>query len=54
MSAVLPAKDRAAGDSAGEDGDAETRSPISSAPQDVIEVGSAEPAKRRTGWWNRG
>ena len=32
----------------------EARAPISSAPQDVVEVGSAEPAKRRTGWWNRG
>jgi len=51
---AAPAKDKAAGDSAGEDSDAEKRSPISSAPQDVIEVGSAEPAKRRTGWWNRG
>ncbi|MEC7304559.1 MAG: ribonuclease E/G [Pseudomonadota bacterium] len=37
---------------AGDDND--KRAPISSAPQDVIEVGSAEPAKRRTGWWNRG
>ena len=51
---AAPAKDKAAGDSAGEDSDDEKRSPISSAPQDVIEVGSAEPAKRRTGWWNRG
>ena len=51
---AAPVKDKAAGDSAGEDSDAEKRSPISSAPQDVIEVGSAEPAKRRTGWWNRG
>ena len=34
--------------------DDDKRVPISSAPQDVIEVGSAKPAKRKTGWWNRG
>ena len=35
--------------------DADTdRAPISSAPQDVIEVGQSDPSKRRTGWWNRG
>jgi len=54
---AAPAKDAAeaaAKDEAKPDGDAEKRAPISSAPQDVIEVGSAEPAKRRTGWWNRG
>ncbi|MGC6452957.1 MAG: ribonuclease E/G [Candidatus Puniceispirillaceae bacterium] len=34
--------------------DADDRTPISSAPQDVIEVGQSEPGKRRTGWWNRG
>ena len=41
------------GDTSGEDG-SEARAPISSAPQDVIEVGSSDPGKRRTGWWNRG
>ena len=30
------------------------RAPISSAPQDVIEVGQSDPSTRRTGWWNRG
>ena len=30
------------------------RTPISSAPQDVIEVGQSDPSTRRTGWWNRG
>ena len=35
------------------DADAD-RAPISSAPQDVIEVGQSDPSKRRTGWWNRG
>ena len=54
-----PADD--AGDEAGSGGgseagndDGDARAPISSAPQDVIEVGSSDPAKRRTGWWNRG
>ena len=46
---AAPAEDKAA-----EDSDAVNRSPISSAPQDVVEVGTAEPAMRRTGWWNRG
>jgi ribonuclease E len=41
------------GSEAGND-DSDARAPISSAPQDVIEVGSSDPAKRRTGWWNRG
>ena len=49
--AEAPADDRSAADAGGDD---DKRAPISSAPQDVIEVGSAEPAKRRTGWWNRG
>ena len=35
------------------DADAD-RAPISSAPQDVIEVGQSDPSTRRTGWWNRG
>ena len=30
------------------------RAPISSAPQDVIEVGAAKPQGRKRGWWNRG
>ena len=30
------------------------RAPISSAPADVVEVGSDAPVKPRTGWWNRG
>ena len=30
------------------------RTPISSTPDDVVDVGSAAPAQRRTGWWNRG
>ena len=29
------------------------RAPISSAPQDVIEVGNADPAARKRGWWSR-
>ena len=31
-----------------------TRTPISSAPQDVIDVGSAAPDARKHGWWSRG
>ena len=34
--------------------DVAKRAPISSAPADVVEVGSDAPAKPRTGWWNRG
>ena len=30
------------------------RAPISSAPQDVIDVGSAAPDARKRGWWSRG
>ena len=30
------------------------RAPVSSTPQDVVEVGEAKPASRRSGWWNRG
>ena len=52
----------AAADSAGERApvtsekvaDETQRSPISSAPQDVIEVGEAKPQGRKRGWWNRG
>ena len=38
------------------DGDeaAASRTPISSAPQDVIEVGQNDPSTKRKGWWNRG
>ena len=40
----------------GADGDeaAASRTPISSAPQDVIEVGQNDPSTKRKGWWNRG
>ena len=31
-----------------------SRAPISSAPDDVVEVGGNEPAKPRRGWWSRG
>ena len=30
------------------------RAPISSVPQDVIEVGEAKPEGRKRGWWSRG
>ena len=30
------------------------RAPISSTPDDVVDVGNAAPTARRTGWWNRG
>ena len=33
---------------------AANRAPISSAPQDVIDVGSAAPDARKRGWWSRG
>ena len=36
------------------DNHATSRAPISSAPQDVIDVGSATPDARRRGWWSRG
>jgi len=29
------------------------RAPISSAPQDVIEVGASNPETRKRGWWSR-
>jgi ribonuclease E len=29
------------------------RKAISSAPQDVVEIGSSEPKSRRSGWWSR-
>ena len=41
--------------SEGSNSDAATdRTPVSSTPQDVVEVGEAKPASRRSGWWNRG
>jgi hypothetical protein len=30
-----------------------TREPISSSPQDVVEIGSNAPKSRRSGWWSR-
>ena len=60
-----PASDVSDANSAGDtsttsaNGDAEAgsaaanRAPISSAPQDVIEVGNADPAARKRGWWSR-
>ncbi|MDA9131736.1 ribonuclease E/G, partial [Alphaproteobacteria bacterium] len=30
-----------------------SREAISSAPQDVVEIGSSEPKSRRSGWWSR-
>ena len=30
-----------------------SREPISSAPQDVVEIGGDEPKSRRSGWWSR-
>ena len=36
------------------DSQSSNRVPISSAPQDVIEVGSAAPDARKRGWWSRG
>lgn len=39
----------------GDDSDsAASRAPISSAPQDVVEVGQNDPSTKRKGWWNRG
>ena len=36
------------------DNRAANRNPISSAPQDIIDVGSAAPDARKRGWWSRG
>ena len=47
----VPAGDAPTGDN-GDDG--ASRTPISSAPQDVIEVGQTDPSAKRKGWWNRG
>ena len=35
------------------DNRAANRNPISSAPQDIIDVGSAAPDARKRGWWSR-
>ncbi len=40
--------------SADTDSQTANRAPISSAPQDVIDVGSAAPDARKRGWWSRG
>ena len=40
--------------SADDDNRTANRTPISSAPQDVIDVGSAAPDARKRGWWTRG
>ena len=44
----------AANGSADADSQTANRAPISSAPQDVIDVGSAAPDARKRGWWSRG
>ena len=44
----------AANGSADADNRTANRAPISSAPQDVIDVGSAAPDARKRGWWSRG
>ena len=44
----------AASGSADVDSQAANRAPISSTPQDVIDVGSASPDARKRGWWSRG
>ena len=36
------------------DNHATNRAPISSAPQDIIDVGSATLDARKRGWWSRG
>ena len=40
--------------SADDDNRIVNRAPISSVPQDVIDVGSAAPDARKRGWWSRG
>ena len=35
------------------DGQTTNRAPISSAPEDIIDVGSATPDARKSGWWSR-
>ena len=57
--AASPASDASDTSTTSANGDAEAgstatnRAPISSAPQDVIEVGNADPAARKRGWWSR-
>jgi ribonuclease E len=58
-SPTSPASDASDASATSANGDAEAgsaaanRAPISSAPQDVIEVGNADPAARKRGWWSR-
>ena len=40
--------------SADDDNRLANRAPISSVPQDIIDVGSATPDTRKRGWWSRG
>jgi ribonuclease E len=54
--AAKKAEDTAASEASAPENDeaAASRTPISSAPQDVIEVGQNDPSTKRKGWWNRG
>lgn len=49
-----PAPDGGDGDGNGNGNGNASRAPISSAPQDVVEVGQTDPSNKRKGWWNRG
>ncbi len=56
-SAKKAARTKAADEPAPDSGDGNgnaSRAPISSAPQDVVEVGQTDPSNKRKGWWNRG
>jgi ribonuclease E len=54
--AAKKAEDTAASEASAPENDeaAASRTPISSAPQDIIEVGQNDPSTKRKGWWNRG
>ena len=54
--AARKADDTAASEASAPENDeaAASRTPISSAPQDVVEVGQNDPSTKRKGWWNRG
>jgi ribonuclease E len=54
--AAKKAEDTTASEASAPENDeaAASRTPISSAPQDVIEVGQNDPSTKRKGWWNRG
>ena len=54
--AANKAEDTAASEASVPENDeaAASRTPISSAPQDVVEVGQNDPSTKRKGWWNRG